>query len=119
MPDVHATLEVPVGSTSKKHLHVPLPTDVHEDLKAQAQRVGEPATVIARRAIEDRVRVLQREQIADEISEYARAVAGTVDDYDPAIEAAGTDVWAADDDDWHDGDAVADTDAARLDPDAG
>jgi hypothetical protein len=111
MPGIHGTLEAFVASPSKKHLHVPLSTDVHEELKAQAQRVGEPATVLARKAIEERVRALKREQIAAEISEYARAVAGTVDDYDPAIEAAGLDVWAADDDDWRETDAVADTDA--------
>ncbi len=98
-------------STGKKNLHVPLPADVHEDLKAQAQRVGEPATVLARKAIEAHVRALKRKQVADEIASYARAVAGTVDDFDPMVEAAGLDVWAADEDDWREEDAMSDADA--------
>ncbi|MDF1521329.1 MAG: hypothetical protein P1P87_00735 [Trueperaceae bacterium] len=108
-----------MAATGKKNLHVPLPAELHEELKAQAHRVGEPATVLARRAIEDRVRALKREQIAAEITAYAEAVAGTLDDHDPAIEAAGLDVWAANDDDWGGADASADADPARIDPDAG
>jgi predicted DNA-binding protein len=106
-----ASLEVVVSSIGKKNLHVPLPADLHEDLKAQAQRVGEPATVLARKAIEERIHTLKREQIADEIAAYAREVAGTVDDFDPAIEAAGLDVWGADDDDWREEDAAPHADA--------
>lgn len=107
-------------ATSKKNLHVPLPEDVHAELKAQAQRVGEPATVLARRAIEERVRALKREQITDEITAYATAMAGTEFDFDPAVSAAGMHVWAADEDDWSEEDATADadSDAARIDPDA-
>lgn len=106
-------------TTAKKNLHVPLSEDVHAELKAQAQRVGEPATVLARRAIEERVRALKREQIADEITAYANAVAGTIDDFDPSISAAGMAVWAADEDDWSEEDASVDADAPRTEHDAG
>ncbi|MFN2323835.1 MAG: hypothetical protein ABR510_12860 [Trueperaceae bacterium] len=103
----------------KKNLHVPLTEDVHAELKSQAQRVGEPATVLARQAIEDRVRALKREQIADEITAYADAMAGTEFDFDPAVLAAGMDVWAADEDDWGEEDAAANGgDAARIEVDA-
>ena len=102
----------------KKNLHVPLPEDVHAELKAQAQRVGEPATVLARRAIEERVRALKRQQIDAEITEYANAVAGTIDDFDPAVSAAGLAVWAADEDDWSDEDATAPAMETRSDDDA-
>jgi hypothetical protein len=113
-------MEACVPATSKKNLHVPLPEDVHAELKAQAQRVGEPATVLARRAIEERVRALKREQITEEITAYATAMAGTEFDFDPAVSAAGMHVWAADEDDWSEEDATADadSDAARIDPDA-
>jgi hypothetical protein len=105
--------------TNKKNLHVPLPEDVHAELKAQAHRIGEPATVLARRAIEERVRTLKREQIAADITEYANAVAGTIDDFDPAVSAAGMEVWAADEDDWSVEDAAANADARRIETDAG
>ena len=98
-------------ATAKKNLHVPLSEDVHAELKAQAQRVGEPATVLARRAIEERVRALKREQVADEIAAYATAVGGTIDDFDPAISAAGMEMWAADEDDWSDEGAASNADA--------
>ena len=93
-----------MATAGKKNLHVPLPPEVHQELKAQARRVGEPATVLARRAIEDRVRALKREQIADEITAYADAMAGTEFDLDPALEAAGMEVWASDDDAWSEDD---------------
>lgn len=106
-------------AVGKKNLHVPLPTEVHQELKAQAQRVGEPATVLARRAIEDRVRALKREQIADEITAYADAMAGTEFDLDPALEAAGLEVWASDEDAWsEDGVAPVETDLLPKDRDA-
>ena len=98
-------------TTAKKNLHVPLPEKVHAELKAQAQRVGQPATVLARRAIEERVRALKRQQIDAEITEYADAVAGTIDDFDPAVSAAGMAVWAAEEDDWSDEDGAANLDA--------
>ena len=87
-----------------KYLNVPLSPEVHEKLEAQARRVGEPATVLARRAITDHVRSLEREQIADENTAYAEAMAGTEFDFDPAVSAAGMEVWA-NDDGWTEGDA--------------
>ena len=105
-------------ATTTKYLNVPLNPEVREELEAQARRVGEPATVLARRAIEDHVRALQREQIADEIAAYAEAMAGTEFDFDPAIEAAGLEVWANDDDDWTEDDAApaeVATEAAKHD----
>ena len=107
------TKEAIVPASTKKNLHVPLPEHVHTELKAQAQRIGEPATVVARRAIEERVRALKREQIADEITAYADAMAGTEFDFDPAISAAGMAVWAADEDARNEEDAAAAADAAH------
>ena len=108
-----------MATAGKKNLHVPLPTEVHQELKAQAQRVGEPATVLARRAIEDRVRALKREQIADEITAYADAMAGTEFDLDPALEAAGMEVWASEDDEWTEDDvAPAENDLMPTERDA-
>lgn len=78
----------------KKNLHVPLPPELHAGLKSQAQRVGEPVTVLARRAIEEHLTRLQREQLAEAIGAYADAMAGSGVDLDEDFEAAALETWA-------------------------
>jgi predicted transcriptional regulator len=85
--------EAIVSGPSKKNLHVPLPPELHAGLKSQAQRVGEPVTVLARRAIEEHLIRLQREQLAEAIGEYADAMAGTGVDLDEDFEAASLETW--------------------------
>jgi len=86
--------EAIVAGASKKNLHVPLPPELHAGLKSQAQRVGEPVTVLARRAIEEHLTRLQREQLAEAIGAYADAMAGTGVDLDEDFEAAALETWA-------------------------
>lgn len=60
-----------------QNFHLPLPADLHRRLQAAARRAKRPATVVARRAIEEFLRKLEREAIAEGIREYAAAHAGT------------------------------------------
>lgn len=95
-------------ATDDRLMRVRLSPEVHEELEAHARRLGVSATDLARRAIEARVRQLGRKQVADEITAYAEAMAGTEFDFDPAISAAGMEVWAMDDEGWSEDDAASD-----------
>lgn len=78
----------------KKNLHVPLPIDLHSRLKEESQRLGAPATELAREAIEEWLKRRKREQVAEELRAYADAMAGTGADLDPDLEAAGIEAWS-------------------------
>jgi len=75
--------------SSIRSFHLPLPAELYEELRAEARRRGRPATVIAREAIEGSLRALRRQELAEEIAEYARACAGTAADLDADLEAVG------------------------------
>jgi predicted DNA-binding protein len=75
----------------KKNLHVPLPPELHTALRQHSQRLNTPATALAREAIEEFVERLHRAEIAEQIREYAVAVAGTEDDIDVELAEAGED----------------------------
>lgn len=74
---------------AKKNMHVPLPIELHAGLKEQAERRGAPATALVREAVEEWVERQKREQIAEELREYALEMAGTGADLDEDLEAAG------------------------------
>ena len=68
------------------NFHLPLPTDLHRRLHAAAQRAKRPATVVARRAIEEFLRTHEREAIGEGIREYVAVHAGTASDLDVDLE---------------------------------
>lgn len=76
-------------ASPQKNFHVPLPPDIYEALYAEARHTQQPATQIARTAIaawlEQQRKIRQHEAVVN----YARQQAGTQDDLDPALEAAG------------------------------
>lgn len=78
-----------------KNIHVPLPPKLHEGLKEQAVRLGTPATVLARTAIEEWVERTRREQLDEEVRQYALAMGGTEADLDVLFEEAGVEAWPA------------------------
>lgn len=69
-------------------MHVPLSTDIHTRLKAEAKRSGRPATVLVREAIETWLEERERAALHHAIAHYAQAVAGTSDDLDAEVEKA-------------------------------
>jgi hypothetical protein len=71
-----------------RNFHVPLPRGVHEALRAEAERSGQPATALAREAIEAFLRRRRRKAMHDAIAAYAAARAGTAGDLDPLLERA-------------------------------
>ena len=71
-----------------QNLHVPLPEDLHSELRAESNRVGQPLTELAREAIRQLLERRKRDALDQEIAAYAAAVSGSDDDLDPHLEAA-------------------------------
>ena len=74
--------------TAKGNLHVPLPEELHEKLRAEARKSGQPATEIAREGIRLLLELRRREAIYSEIAAYAQAAVGSRADLDADLEAA-------------------------------
>lgn len=69
-------------------LHVPLPRALFDELAAEARRSGEPATRLARRAIELWLEARRKLTLHRDIAAYAAAEAGGPADLDEDLEAA-------------------------------
>jgi len=72
-----------------KNFHLPLPEQTYEQLRAVSSRLEIPATTLAREAIDAWLRERAKEAKRQALQEYIDSVAGTVDDLDPELEAAG------------------------------
>jgi predicted transcriptional regulator len=83
------------GITPRRNFHVPLPDDLYLALQAEAQRSKRPANALARDAIAEWLGRQRRSRIDDEIRAYAAEVAGTSDELDPDLEAAGLELLAS------------------------
>lgn len=70
------------------NFHLPLPDGVYQELREQAARLGEPATAVARRAIESWLARRRRDAVYEAVASYAEEMAGTGADLDEELEAA-------------------------------
>ncbi len=75
-----------------RNFHLPLPDDVYQALRDEAATLKQPATVVARRAIETWLRERKRAALREAIAAYAAEQAGTPADLDSELEAAGAQV---------------------------
>jgi predicted transcriptional regulator len=73
-------------ATMRKNLHVPLPDDLNDELRTEAERSGQPAAEIARDAIRQFLRERRRQTLHEGIAACARTVAGTAADLDRELE---------------------------------
>lgn len=71
------------------NFHLPLPEEIHEMLREEAEHSGQPATTVAREALQDWLRRRRRERRHAEIARFASEHAGTSLDLDPELEQAG------------------------------
>jgi predicted transcriptional regulator len=78
-----------------RNFHLPLPEELYRQLRAAAKAANQPATAVARNAIEAWLRQRRRAAIHEAIAAYAAKAAGTIDDLDPALEAASLEHLAA------------------------
>ena len=95
--------------TTARHLNLPLDEGLYRKLREEADRTGRPATRVVREALERHLEEIRRTAVHEAIASYAATVAGTRDDLDPELEAAGADHL-------RDGDAAADSPVVREKP---
>lgn len=82
-------------TTATKNFHLPMPQAFHAELMDAAAELGQPATKLAMELVRRGLEELRRAKRRRDISAYARAVAGTTDDYDAILEAASLEHLAA------------------------
>jgi predicted DNA-binding protein len=81
--------------TTKIHnFHVPLPDPVYQRLKEAAARQQRPATQLVKHAVDYWLAEQEKIAVHEEIAAYARAMAGSDNDLDVALEAASVDFLA-------------------------
>src|ERR1043166_9039823 len=81
-------------ASAKKNFHVPLPSTLYEALHTSAREMGQPATRFAQELMQAGLEQWHRARRREQITAYARQVAGITDDLDPALERAGIDALA-------------------------
>lgn len=75
-----------------KNFHLPLPDEVYDDLRLEAQRSRMPATSMARQAIQAWLAARKKASRNRAIKAYAVKMAGTEFDLDRALERATLDL---------------------------
>jgi hypothetical protein len=76
-----------------RNFHLPLPEPTYRRLRDAAERIKQPATMLARHAIEMWLRNHRRLMVREEIARYAAEAAGSRDDLDEELEAASLEQW--------------------------
>jgi hypothetical protein len=71
------------------NFHLPLPEDLHEMLREEVERSGQPATSLAREALLQWLAQRRKQRLHEEIAAFARSQAGTELDLDEDLEQAG------------------------------
>jgi hypothetical protein len=89
-------MEGDMTRASRHNLHLPLPDDLHEELRDEAARRGQPATTVARTAIAEWLKERHRLQVREEIANYAAGQAGSKCDLDSELAAAAVDLLGRD-----------------------
>ncbi len=71
------------------NFHLPLPSDLHDQLREEAERSGQPATAWAREALRTTLSQRRKQRLHAEIAAFASEHAGTELDLDEDFERAG------------------------------
>lgn len=74
---------------SLSNFHLPLSPDLHDMLRDEATRSGQPATTLAREALRSWLLQRQKQRLHEEIAAWAAGHAGTDLDLDKELEQAG------------------------------
>lgn len=80
-------------SVTMRNFHLPLPEPVYRRLRNAAEQTNQPATTLARYAIESWLRQRRKTMVREAIAAYAADVAGSRDDLDTDLEAASLELW--------------------------
>jgi len=84
-----------------RKLNVPLPEEMHTALFDEARRSGEPATRLARAAINDWLERRARERRNEQVRQFALEHAGSEVDLDPVLESVAAEELMRFDEDSH------------------
>lgn len=76
-------------TSATSNFHLPMPADLRDLLREEAERSGRPATALAREALAEWLRERRARRLREEIVAYATACAGTPADLDEDLEHAG------------------------------
>lgn len=76
-----------------RNFHLPLPDALYRELRVAAESEKQPATLLARQAIESWLRDRRRAAVHEAIAAYAARHAGSEVDLDPELEAASLELW--------------------------
>ena len=71
-----------------RNFHLPLPGELYDMLREEAEAEGRPATALAREALEVWIRNVRKQRLRNQIAAYASEMAGTEADLDEGPEAA-------------------------------
>jgi hypothetical protein len=77
-----------------RNFHLPLSEPLYRRLRDAAARANQPATTVARYALEHWLREHRKAVVREAIAAYAAEVGGTRDDLDSAFEAASREWWS-------------------------
>ncbi len=76
---------------TQKNFHLPLPEDIYSELRDESRRTKQPATRIARQAIEHWLKERRRAELRASIVAYAEKHAGSDADLDESLEKLSAD----------------------------
>jgi len=82
------------------NFHLPLPPDLHEELREEAERSGQPATALAREALRIVLAHRRRQRLHAQIAEFVSEHAGSGLDLDEDLERAAIEALKAQDRLW-------------------
>jgi hypothetical protein len=85
-------------TSGMRNFHLPLPEELYRTLRDEAAVLEQPATVVARKAIEGWLRDRRKRALHEGIAAYAIEHAGSAADLDTALEAASLKLLKAEDD---------------------
>ena len=72
--------------TITHNFHLPLPNPLYKKLREEARRSKQPATAVAREAIEDWLKLKKKEQLHSDLAAYAEFYGGSEYDLDENLE---------------------------------
>jgi hypothetical protein len=78
-----------MASRANVNFHLPLPSDLHDQLREEAEISGQPATTVAREALRTSLALRRKHRLHAEIAAFASEHGGSDLDLDEGLEQAG------------------------------
>ncbi len=78
-----------MASRANVNFHLPLPPELHDQLREEAEISGQPATTVAREALRTSLALRRKHRLHTEIAAFAAEHGGSDLDLDKDLEQAG------------------------------